>query len=565
MPRAHRKSTETKDLSYSSGKPRGATELSNLSEINGTISDGEKPKKIENYMDVDEILLDIGEFGRMQVALVFIFCLLIIPPTYHTLIMSFAGSNPNWRCVANSTECNMTGEFSVLQEDDYYKRCDMNRSSWEFTQPKEFSIVTEWDLVCSKKELTYLANSAMFIGWAFGAIVLGIVSDRYGRKSVLFPSYGVMMLCALASGFVQNFWLFFAMRLIIGICQGGVGLTLFIMASELVGPRWRAFATTSIWFAFAMSLVLVAVKAYLVPQWRMLEIISSGPYLLFLGFYRFIPESVRWLRVNHRLEEAEQILSKVAKVNRRMMPDARLSGVNSNTHASFANLFAPCQMAICTMILCFTWFVSGMVYYGISLASDDLGGDMYRDFILTSIVEIPGNVLVIVLSDRFGRKKTMIIAMIMAGLSCIGVAIIPNHSHIPKFKWSRVTLGTFGKLCICVSFNTLYIWSVEIYPTIVRSQGMGLLSVVSRCGAASAPWVAQWLRHAHVMLPFALMGGLTLIGAFLCLLLHETKGRATAETLEMATSEVEPNMTVIWENPFTDDLERQLKEKKEVS
>ena len=36
-----------------------------------------------------------------------------------------------------------------------------------------------------------------------------------------------------------------------------------------------------------------------------------------------------------------------------------------------------------------------MVYYGLSLASDDLGGNMYRDFILTSIVEIPANVILI--------------------------------------------------------------------------------------------------------------------------------------------------------------------------
>lgn len=48
----------------------------------------------------------------------------------------------------------------------------------------------------------------------------------------------------------------------------------------------------------------------------------------------------------------------------------------------------------------FTRFVNGMVYYGISLASDDLGGNMYRDFVLTSLVEIPGNILVIVLSNR---------------------------------------------------------------------------------------------------------------------------------------------------------------------
>ena len=45
-------------------------------------------------------------------------------------------------------------------------------------------------------------------------------------------------------------------------------------------------------------------------------------------------------------------------------------------------------------------FVNGMVYYGVSLASDNLGGNMYRDFVLTSLVEIPANVLVIVLGNK---------------------------------------------------------------------------------------------------------------------------------------------------------------------
>ena len=46
-------------------------------------------------------------------------------------------------------------------------------------------------------------------------------------------------------------------------------------------------------------------------------------------------------------------------------------------------------------------FVNGMVYYGVSLASDNLGGNMYRDFVLTSLVEIPANILVIVLGNRY--------------------------------------------------------------------------------------------------------------------------------------------------------------------
>ena len=58
---------------------------------------------------------------------------------------------------------------------------------------------------------------------------------------------------------------------------------------------------------------------------------------------------------------------------------------------------------------------------------------------------------------------------------------------------------------------------------------MGLLQVISRIGAASAPWVAQFLRHVDERLPFILMGGLTVIAGFLCIKLDETKGKETAE------------------------------------
>ena len=61
---------------------------------------------------------------------------------------------------------------------------------------------------------------------------------------------------------------------------------------------------------------------------------------------------------------------------------------------------------------------------------------------------------------------------------------------------------------------------------------MGVLQITSRLGAASAPWVAQWLRHFHTSLPFILMGALTATAAFLCFLLKETKGMQTAEVLE---------------------------------
>lgn len=67
---------------------------------------------------------------------------------------------------------------------------------------------------------------------------------------------------------------------------------------------------------------------------------------------------------------------------------------------------------------------------------------------------------------------------------------------------------------------------------IFRSQGMGLLQISSRIGAAGAPWVAKALQNVHKSVPFLVMGVSSLIAALLLVVLPETKGAKTAEVLE---------------------------------
>ena len=98
-----------------------------------------KSTKETKELDVDEFLEKIGQYGLMQKLYVFIFCLLIVPSTYQTLIMSFVGNSPDWKCVSNNTECNMTGIFPKTDK----RRCHMDRKSWQYTKDKSFSIVTE--------------------------------------------------------------------------------------------------------------------------------------------------------------------------------------------------------------------------------------------------------------------------------------------------------------------------------------------------------------------------------------------------------------------------------------
>ena len=78
----------------------------------------------------------------------------------------------------------------------------------------------------------------------------------------------------------------------------------------------------------------------------------------------------------------------------------------------------------------------------------------------------------------------------------------------------RVILGNLGKFCLCVAFDGVYTWTVELYPTEVRSVGMGLTAVAGRVGSTAAPWIAQGLKPIAGWLPFVVLGVPAVVGFF---------------------------------------------------
>ena len=123
------------------------------------VADNNKEKKRE--LSFDEILPYVGEFGRFQIILLSMFCFALTPMTFHTLIMYFAALNPAWECVPGDSICTTNGTFLA----DNNARCSMPRESWRYTQPETYSIVTQFDLYCSREWAIHLTTSIFFVGW----------------------------------------------------------------------------------------------------------------------------------------------------------------------------------------------------------------------------------------------------------------------------------------------------------------------------------------------------------------------------------------------------------------
>ena len=85
-------------------------------------------------LTIDEILEQVGSCGFYQIRFVLLLSYIAISIIFPIAELTFLTAEPPWKCSANSTVCNMTGLFSP--GDDYYKkRCSMDRSEWEFSDP----------------------------------------------------------------------------------------------------------------------------------------------------------------------------------------------------------------------------------------------------------------------------------------------------------------------------------------------------------------------------------------------------------------------------------------------
>ena len=274
------------------------------------------PDFTTKYLNVDEMLKYVGEFGPYQWLLEGICFLVIFVQAFQQLIMCFAALNPSWKCVDNSSVCILNG---TLPSDDN-RRCHMTRNEWMYTEPLDYSIITQYDIYCHREWLIHLTTSVFFISWGIGAITLGWMADNYGRKPVFMSSFYAVIIVAFLSAFLPNIYLFLLSRLIVGFFIPGVNVQVFILITELVGCKYRAFAGQFVLIGSSISLCVLGLKAFFIRKWKMLFIICTVPYIFIIAFYRFIPESVHWLRLQGKLEKVLDILNVTARWNKKELP-----------------------------------------------------------------------------------------------------------------------------------------------------------------------------------------------------------------------------------------------------
>ncbi|CAI9578652.1 unnamed protein product, partial [Staurois parvus] len=184
-----------------------------------------------------------------------------------------------------------------------------------------FNFILQWDIVCDNDWKAPLTTSLFFAGVLTGSFVSGQLSDRFGRKKILFATMAVQTGFSIVQVFSNSWEMFTVLFLIVGMGQISNYVAAFILGSEILGKSARIiFSTLGICIFFAIGYMILPLFAYFLRDWRTLLMALTVPGLLCIPLWWIIPESPQWLISQGKIDEAEVIIRKAAKLNKVSAP-----------------------------------------------------------------------------------------------------------------------------------------------------------------------------------------------------------------------------------------------------
>jgi AAHS family 4-hydroxybenzoate transporter-like MFS transporter len=343
--------------------------------------------------------------------------------------------------------------------------------------------------------------SSGLLGMAIGALGLGWLADRVGRKPVLVACtliFGVgSLLCAGAGSYDA----LLAYRVFTGLGLGGAMPNTIALTAEYTPKRIRA---TTVMIMFCGVTVGAAAggfaSAALIEHfgWRSIFVLGGVlPCAAALVAAFVLPESIRFLVL--RKAPPERIARIIGKLAPEIATGATAFTLSEGPArpSSVRELFAERRAAI-TLLVWTIFFMSLLDLYFLNnwlpTIMTQTGIPLGTAAIVTALFQLGGTVGALMLGRRIDRTLSFNVLAVAYGAACVAVLAIGAAAEIAALA---VTIFIAG-FCVIGGQTGSNALAADFYPTAIRSTGVGWALGVGRVGSILGPFVGGWLLSTAV-------------------------------------------------------------------
>jgi putative MFS transporter len=390
------------------------------------------------------------------------------------------------------------------------------------------SLSLEWGLGAGQQALAITSGS---VGMLLGALVSGVLADRFGRVNVVVVALAVTALSCMGLALAPGFTSFVVLRFVQGVGIGGEVPAAATYIGELAQSDRRGRFVLLYELVFPAGLTAVAVvAAWVVPVlgWRWVYGIGVLPALLVGPILRWVPESPRWLAASGRGERATGVMERIERAVQRST-GRPLPPVVAITRAPSVRR----RYLRRTVIVGLLWLLSYFANYGVAtwlptIYTSAFGLPVSTALaysVATSVAGLLGAVAVALLVDRIGRRACLAGGSALAAVTFAALAALGAKSAL-----ELLTLSAAGALFVFAVNLGLYLYAPELYPTPMRAAGASLGGVWNRVGVIAGPLVVGALAAGvGLSAAFGVLGVAMLAAAVTAFLSEETRGRTLEE------------------------------------
>jgi SP family arabinose:H+ symporter-like MFS transporter len=415
----------------------------------------------------------------------------------------------------------------------------------------------------TKLQTGWFTSSAL-IGCILGAMVAGVLSDRFGRKPILLIAASLFFVSAMGSMIPPTFAILIPARIVGGVGVGMASVLAPMTISEFSPPRLRGRLVA----LYQLSIVIGILMAYL-SNWSLLQQAETGrslfgsgeffhwifieqvwrsmfgmemlPAALFFFLLLGIPESPRWLIDKGREEEGFGILSRISGPGVARQEIDEIKTALNQEEGSIRELLKPgfrkaLMVGVGLSVFGQLTGINVIIYYGPSIlesAGIQLGSALQYQVSL-GIINLVFTLIALTVIDKIGRRPLLLWGMAAVVVMLAAAGVLFSLDNAPALL-IVIVLGA-DVACLALSICAV-IWVItpEIYPNRIRGRAMSIATLsnwgTNTVSAYLFPWyVATFGMHTGF---FTFAAICFIATVFFWRFVPETKNKSLEEIEEM--------------------------------